>query len=62
MILESVGFVDVKVEVDENIFHQKHYEKNSYRHLNAVFITAKKGKKTDNRELEKKIKESTFRM
>jgi SAM-dependent methyltransferase len=62
LILESVGFIDVKVEVDENIFHGKHYEGNSYRQLNAVFITARKSNQSGSLTLEKKIEASTSRM
>jgi SAM-dependent methyltransferase len=62
LILESVGFSDVKVEVDENSFHGKHYDEKSYRQLNAVFITARKTSKVGNKSLENKIESSTHRM
>jgi hypothetical protein len=61
LVLESVGFVDVDLIVDEKKFHGKHYTSNSHREMNTVLITARKARKPDEM-LEKKIEGSTYRM
>lgn len=61
MILESVGFIDVKINRSETDFHESHYSQSSYRKMNSAVITAKKINSTENHRY-KNIAQSTHNM
>jgi len=61
LVLESVGFVDIELEVNDRIFSEKHYNDKGYRQMNTAFITARKSNK-NNKSITNSIEETANRI